>query len=69
MPQLVVAFREPDLRGLSPLTWVLSTADGLTWGAYALVTGDRAILVFGLLQLATSLPIVVRRLVWARQVS
>jgi len=66
LPQLLVAFREPDLRGLSPLTWALSTADGLTWGTYALVTGDRSILVYGLLQLATSVPIVVRRLVWAR---
>lgn len=62
VPQLVVAFRETDLRGLSALTWALSSADGLTWGVYALLAGDRSILVFGLLQVTTSVPIVIRRL-------
>lgn len=54
VPQLVVAYREPDLTGLSPSTWLLSVSDGMVWAAYALVTGDTAILVFGILQLTTS---------------
>lgn len=66
VPQLVVAYRESDLRGLSPVTWLLSMSDGAVWTAYALVTDDRAILLFGVLQLTTSAAIVVRRLAWSR---
>lgn len=66
VPQLVVAYRETDLRGLSVSTWVLSVCDGVVWAVYALVTGDVAILVFGLLQLTTSGAIVARRLAWGR---
>src|SRR5687768_1288290 len=43
VPQLVIAYREADLTGLSPSTWLLSVSDGLVWAAYALVTGDTAI--------------------------
>ena len=63
-PQLIVAFREADLTGLSAGTWMLSASDGAVWLAYALVTEDRAILVFGILQLITSVAIVIRRLTW-----
>jgi len=66
VPQLVVAYREADLTGLSPSTWLLSMADGTVWAAYALVADDTAILVFGFLQLTTSAGIVLRRLLWAR---
>lgn len=66
IPQLVVAYREPDLTGLSVSTWLLSVSDGAVWAAYALVTGDTAILVFGVLQLTTSGAIVARRLAWGR---
>ena len=68
-PQLLVAFREADLTGLSAATWSLSSSDGAVWLTYALVTGDRAILVFGILQLTTSAAIVVRRWTWARSVA
>lgn len=66
VPQLVVAFRESDLTGLSVSTWLLSVSDGAVWAAYALVTGDTAILVFGILQLTTSGAIVGRRWAWGR---
>lgn len=66
VPQLVVAYREPDLTGLSPSTWLLSVTDGAVWLAYALVTSDAAILVFGVLQVSTSGAIVARRWVWSR---
>ena len=67
VPQLLVAFRESDLSGLSLSTWLLSVSDGGVWAMYALVTGDMAILVFGALQLATSAPIVFRRWKWGRR--
>lgn len=66
VPQLVVAYREADLTGLSPSTWLLSVSDGSVWAVYALVTGDVAILVFGVLQLTTSGAIVSRRWSWGR---
>lgn len=69
VPQLVVAFREADLTGLSASTWLLSMADGAVWLSYALVTGDTAILVFGVLQLTTSAAIVLRRMTWAPDTS
>lgn len=66
VPQLVVAYRESDLTGLSSTTWLLSMSDGGVWLAYALVTGDKAILVFGILQLTTSAAIVLKRWAWGR---
>lgn len=66
VPQLLVAYREPDLTGLSLSTWSLSVSDGVVWASYALVTGDVAILVFGVLQLSTSGLIVARRWAWGR---
>ena len=66
VPQLLVAYREPDLTGLSLSTWLLSVSDGVVWALYALVRGDIAILVFGALQLITSGAIVIRRWAWGR---
>lgn len=66
-PQIVTAFKEKDLRGLSPATWAFSMADGAVWLVYALVAGDPAILAYGILQLVTSSVITARRFVWARK--
>ena len=65
-PQVIVAFRERDLTGLSPSTWALTASDGLVWTLYGAVTGDIPILVNNLFQFSTSLTILVRRLVWGR---
>ncbi|KAB8145770.1 hypothetical protein F8S13_01435 [Chloroflexia bacterium SDU3-3] len=62
LPQIWVAFRARSLDDLSLGTWLLSMADGLTWGIYALIQGDLAIQVFGAFQLATSGLIVARKL-------
>lgn len=64
VPQLVTAYREDDLTGLSVGTWMFSVADGLVWGAYSVVTGDRSIAAFGILQTTTSGLIVARRMAW-----
>ena len=69
MPQVVTAFREPDLGGLSPATWAFSMADGAVWLLYALFAGDPAILSYGILQLITSAVISARRYMWARKES
>lgn len=67
LPQIVTAFRESDLSGLSPATWAFSMADGTVWLLYALFANDLAILSYGILQLVTSSVISARRLVWARR--
>jgi uncharacterized protein with PQ loop repeat len=54
LPQAWVASRERDLADLSLGTWLLSTADGLVWGAYSLVQHDTTIGVFALFQVTTS---------------
>ena len=67
VPQLVTAYREADLTGLSAGTWMFSVLDGLVWGCYSFVTGDRSIAAFGILQTTTSGLIVARRLAWGRR--
>ena len=64
LPQVITAYRERDLSGLSASTWSLSVTDGLVWGGYSMITGDVAIGVFGVLQTTTSFLIVERRLSW-----
>lgn len=66
-PQVVVAFRERDLTGLSPSTWALTASDGAIWFFYGIITGDIPILVNNFFQFSTSATIVIRRLTWGRR--
>lgn len=66
-PQVLVAYREPDLTGLSPSTWALTASDGAVWTLYGAATGDIPILVNNLFQFTTSMAILIRRLVWGRR--
>jgi uncharacterized protein with PQ loop repeat len=63
IPQLWVASKEGSLADLSLGTWILSLADGLVWGAYALIQNDKSILVYAIFQLVTSGPIIALKLV------
>jgi uncharacterized protein with PQ loop repeat len=65
-PQLLIVFRERDLTELSTGTWLMSFADGLVWGIYALAANVPPILAYGLLQLSTSGVILVRTSIWRR---
>ena len=58
IPQLWVAYKEPNLADLSLGTWALSITDGLVWGIYSLIQQDYSIMVFAFFQLITSGPIV-----------
>jgi uncharacterized protein with PQ loop repeat len=62
LPQVRLAWREASLADLSLTTWLLSLADGLVWGLYALLEGDRSIMVFGVLQMTTSAAVVAAKL-------
>lgn len=65
-PQVIVAYRERDLTGLSPSTWALTASDGAVWSLYGLLTWDLTILVNNLFQFTTSMAILLRRLHWGR---
>jgi len=65
-PQVIVAYRERDLSGLSPTTWALTASDGAVWTLYGIVTGDVPILMNNLFQFSTGAAIVIRRLLWHR---
>jgi len=54
IPQIQVAYRELNLSGLSLWTWLLSLSGGLTWGLYAILQHDLAIVTSALLQSITS---------------
>lgn len=54
LPQVRVAWKEEDLSDLSLGTWLLSMADGMVWGIYALLQQDIAIVIFAVFQLTTS---------------
>jgi MtN3 and saliva related transmembrane protein len=66
IPQVLVAYRERDLTGLSPSTWALTASDGAIWSLYGIVTGDIPILMNNFFQFTTSSAIVIRRLAWGR---
>ena len=68
LPQVIVAFREPDLSGLSPSTWALTASDGTTWFLYGLLTGDIPIVMNNFFQLTTSVTILARWGLWHRRV-
>jgi uncharacterized protein with PQ loop repeat len=60
IPQILVAYREENLAGLSLGTWLLSLSDGLVWGTYALLQHDVSIIASGAFQSTTSALIVAR---------
>jgi uncharacterized protein with PQ loop repeat len=62
VPQLWVAWREPDLTGLSLGTWLLSFFEAVVWGAYGLVSRDPTLIVHSTLYLITSGGIIALRL-------
>lgn len=62
IPQWWVAYKERNLTDLSLGTWVLSIGDGLVWGIYALIQHDISIMIYGLFQLTTSVPIVLLKI-------
>ena len=67
-PQIMVAYKEGDLSDLSLGTWLLSLADGLVWGIYALIGHDYSILGYGIFQLMTSGAIAAFKLAHQRKV-
>jgi hypothetical protein len=65
-PQVWRAIRQSDLRGIAPATWFVAIADALSWGAYGVALGDRALEGYGLVLLTSAL-IVLVRVAWTRR--
>ena len=63
LPQLWIAYKEPDLKDLSLGTWLLSMSDGLVWGVYSWLQKDYSIQLFACFQLITSSSIVLLKLI------
>lgn len=46
--------------GIAAVTWWLAVADAAAWGGYGVAIGDRALELYGVVQLATAVAILVR---------
>lgn len=67
VPQVVQAWRSPDLSGLSAGTYWVCALDGAIWGAYGVVMVDLPLVLYGLVMLAVALLVLVPRRRWARR--
>lgn len=65
-PQLIVAWKESDVSGLSLGTWLLSTLEAMLWGVYGYFSGDITIRVHSTLYLLSSGAIVTLRVMKRR---
>ncbi|MGN6333343.1 MAG: SemiSWEET family transporter [Motilibacteraceae bacterium] len=61
LPQVRLAVRGGDLRGLAPGTYALALASAVVWAAYGLGRGDEAVVVSSLLALACNAVVLFRR--------
>ncbi len=61
-PQVVVAVRGEDLRGIAPTTMWIALADASLWGLYGIALGDGALMAYGVV-LFSSATIVLLRIV------
>lgn len=59
-PALWTAYAHRRPAGVAPATWWLAVADAATWGGYGTAIGDRALELYGVVQLATAVAILVR---------
>lgn len=59
-PALWSAYSHRHPVGLSRSTWWLAIADALAWGSYGVAIGDRALELYGVVQLLTAVAILVR---------
>jgi hypothetical protein len=68
-PQVVAAWRTPDLSGLAPGTWILALSEGVLWGGYGLAHGDAALVLWGSAATAASAAVLAGWARWRRAVA
>jgi uncharacterized protein with PQ loop repeat len=69
LPQVREAWTADDLAGLSAGTYVVCGLDGLIWGGYGAIVGDRPLLLYGLVMVSVAVAVLVPRQRWARSVA
>lgn len=67
-PQVIVALRGTDLRGIAPATMWIALADASLWGLYGLTLADGALMAYGLV-LSSSATIVLVRIATTQRLS
>ncbi len=60
-PAVVTAWRTWSPSGIATSTWMLRLVESALWGTYGYVRGDPPLIVFGILGLAESTAILVRK--------
>lgn len=65
-PQLIVAIRRDELRGLAPATWIIALADAALWGTYGAMVGDGALVAYAVV-LSSIAVVILGRIVWTRR--
>lgn len=65
LPQVAEAWRSDDLAGLAPGTYVIGFVDGVVWGGFGAVAGDRPLMLYGVIMCAVAVAVLVPRYRWA----
>lgn len=65
LPQVVEAWRADDLTGLAPGTYLLGIVDGVVWGSFGVVAGDRPLVLYGVVMCSVAIAVLVPRHRWA----
>lgn len=65
LPQVAEAWRSDDLTGLAPGTYVIGFVDGVVWGGFGVVAGDRPLMLYGVIMCAVAVAVLVPRHRWA----
>lgn len=65
LPQVAEAWRSDDLTGLAPGTYVIGFVDGVVWGGFGAVAGDRPLMLYGVIMCAVAVAVLVPRYRWA----
>jgi uncharacterized protein with PQ loop repeat len=65
LPQVVEAWRADDLTGLAPGTYLIAILDGVVWGGFGAVAGDRPLVLYGVIMCSVAVAVLVPRYRWA----
>ncbi len=65
LPQVVEAWRADDLTGLAPGTYLIAVLDGIVWGGFGVVAGDRPLMLYGLIMCSVAVAVLIPRYRWA----
>lgn len=65
LPQVVEAWRADDLTGLAPGTYLIAILDGVVWGGFGAVAGDRPLMLYGVIMCSVAVAVLVPRYRWA----